>query len=666
MPIITECAQCGKQYRFGDERAGQKLPCKECGATIRVPSPRAAKPPAKPPQKSSRPAAAASSNSGYGDGDYGYSEPVYGSAYQQAPRRKSSGSGKLIAIIAIVCVVGLTTVAGGLFVLFTFFRGAGSGPTVASDSGTAAGGGASAGSSDGLSAEEKARRDAEYQALLAQQRVQSALTERDSLVRNYGQDKVVTIVFDDVQGDVDAANRYLQRKVFRASYADYKAGQDRANQQTEQNREAAEKQAVAQHQQTWGQGFGPMFVRYQYQQVESDVPYPQVINGGKDGTTYYFHAGPALNPQEFAQRLGVGQIVSVSGREIRIRSQLPVPIPDPDVEELALAYGLEKVVKVRITGANGEEERVRLYIENETIPLGDDKTKLQLVAMKTLGGGSYEFHVGPVNDIQVFAERIKWGKITSADRSARLLSMEATLPANLPSREELEAQKKKKEEEERAIWQADVEHRARPGEDQLDWIVRVIRDNDTFAHERALKALSIMDVRPERLEEVSALLIEKLPEQKWHLGPYLTSMVQWKTEKTEAAILTLGGQHRGQNENEALMQALVKLGSEKCALALASALPDFFTGDMCVGYLIEMGPIAEEPVAGYLKHQDAKVRSRVYRILAEIGSTKTAPKVRANERLEDNPGMKQEAADCVAAIKARMDAAGTPDEEKSK
>lgn len=37
MPIVVECSTCGKKYRFADERAGESIPCKECGSDIDVP-----------------------------------------------------------------------------------------------------------------------------------------------------------------------------------------------------------------------------------------------------------------------------------------------------------------------------------------------------------------------------------------------------------------------------------------------------------------------------------------------------------------------------------------------------------------------------------------------------------------------------------------------------
>ena len=37
MPIKVECEICGAKYKVGDHRAGRRIPCKECGADMRVP-----------------------------------------------------------------------------------------------------------------------------------------------------------------------------------------------------------------------------------------------------------------------------------------------------------------------------------------------------------------------------------------------------------------------------------------------------------------------------------------------------------------------------------------------------------------------------------------------------------------------------------------------------
>src|SRR4051794_22099614 len=37
MPIKVKCSECGRAYNLGDDRAGQALECKGCGATFDVP-----------------------------------------------------------------------------------------------------------------------------------------------------------------------------------------------------------------------------------------------------------------------------------------------------------------------------------------------------------------------------------------------------------------------------------------------------------------------------------------------------------------------------------------------------------------------------------------------------------------------------------------------------
>ena len=37
MSLIVACRRCGKEYRMRDAHAGRKLPCKACGASLRVP-----------------------------------------------------------------------------------------------------------------------------------------------------------------------------------------------------------------------------------------------------------------------------------------------------------------------------------------------------------------------------------------------------------------------------------------------------------------------------------------------------------------------------------------------------------------------------------------------------------------------------------------------------
>ena len=59
MPIQVACEECGKRYRYADERAGQTVECKDCGADIEIPGgrPRAGKKKKKSKQSTGLPVA---------------------------------------------------------------------------------------------------------------------------------------------------------------------------------------------------------------------------------------------------------------------------------------------------------------------------------------------------------------------------------------------------------------------------------------------------------------------------------------------------------------------------------------------------------------------------------------------------------------------------------
>ncbi len=639
MAIVAECYDCGKQYRFGDERAGNRLPCKACGGTIDVPGSKRSR--TVPPTRSLPPARG--------------SKPVR--------RRKSSSSGTTPLVIG--AVIAGVVIGGGVLVLVAvkMFSGSGDSAAVAdgSDAARSSVAPADRNSASELTDAQRAERDALYQANLERQRAANSKTERESLIRRYGADKVVTVVFSDVIGDSLAANKYLNRKVFRAAYQDYEAGQERAKQATEQNKQAAEQQALAQHQQNWG-GFGPSMVTYRYQQVRSDVPYPTIVNGGHVGNSYTYHAAPALNPREFAERLGVGNVSSVQGRDIQILALLPTPIPDPDVEELALEYGLSNVYQIDIQGAEGEPDRVQLYLENETTPLGLDGNRLAMAGMKPLGDGAYQFSAGPIPDPHVFASRLTWGSLLSVNTADRIITMQANLPETLPGKAELDAVKQKQKELEDAIRKADWEHRPRPNESELDWAVRVINNSDTYGMEKAYKALAIVTVDEDRREEISEILLSAARTGARGLEHLVPAMINWKTDETEKVILSISKDRHYHKEAEALMKGLADLKTEQTAKMLASALADFHNGDNSVQYLISMGPFAEDAVLDFVRHNDDRTRERVYNVLAEIGGRSSLTAVNRNMREEKNARLKAIAGECSERIRERMkeeEAAGT-------
>lgn len=625
---------------MSEDRIGSRIRCKNCQAPIAVVD-------------------------DYGEGfddDFGPPQPAHrkpGNRKKKSKRKSQSslptglliggGVAGLLLIVGIIAVIVFSKGDGGDVASNEGSSGESDGMASISDSSLAPTKTTTPEKPVALSAEEKAQRQAAYEAQLEKRRLQQSQEQREDLVQRFGNDNVVTVTFSNVAGDTDAANKYLHRKVFRAAYKDYSEGSKRAREQTEANRKQAEEEALSNSR-------GQFVVFYHYRRVESDVPYPQVVNAGRSGDRMTYHVGPAIDPSAFAQRLGVGEVSSIDGRNINVTVYLPVPIPDPDVEDLVVAYGADQVLSVKVHGALGDARAVKMYIEEETRKAAPDG-KFTFVAFKDNGEGNYEFTVGPIVDQRGFANSLGWGSIDSL--ADNVLTLTATLPADMPTYEEMVEAKKVREQKERAIQEADRQKRPRPDESELDWAVRCLKDNVAFTEEKALNALINMDIDKDRLEEVAKVIELAMLSATWHTELYVKAFVHWRTDRTEKIILSMGGRRElNPQKRQAFMEAFVTLGTEKCAQALASALPDFFAGDQSVDYLIKMGAIAEQPTLSYLKHKDARVRGRVYKVLREIGTKDSLTKLRDNVRLETG-NMKAAANECYETIRDR-----TKDEAK--
>lgn len=510
-------------------------------------------------------------------------------------------------------------------------------------------------------AEQNAANLAAYEARLERDRLKAAEVQKGNLQRQYGANKVVTVIVNGVPGDPVAADRYLNRKLFRASYHDYSEASKRAQTQTQQNQKRAEQQALSQAQQQRGGlgGFSPLFVHYRYQEVRSDLPYPQIIPATKANGTFIYHAAPVLALDQFVLRFDIGSGVKIdpASRTVTIQAQLPNPVPDPDVEELSLQYGSAAVAKIKVKGAVGAADRVTYFLETETGKL-DPKINLAVAGVKALGLGEYELYVAPVNDLRVFAERIGYGAIVDADQATRIITIEAKLPEELaarPTPAELEAIRQKEWEAHRNK-PSDHDIKPREGEDFYVWALRVLKGNIPWATKAALLELKLREVDEAHLKEVSETLIATLKDS-WHVSEHLEAMAVWKGEGTEKAILGLIGEIRFHSYSKTLMNILAGFGTKESARALATGLTDFSYGDEAATALIEMGAVAEEFVIKFADHQDDRIRTRVYNILAEIGTEKSLTKLRSNMNKEKKPFMKNHVKEVIDQIKQRTDEA---------
>lgn len=614
MAMFAQCGSCGREYKVRSDRAGTTLQCKDCGADFKVPRKKG-----------------------------GNSKSSTGSS------RMSAGMGLGVALLVGLVFVGKVVKNKAPRILSAVSRAT-----------------RNSGDDDSQAVQPP---QAGQQNVAFRQSVQSPLSNNvksrhDQMIERFGANNIVTIKFHGVTGDPARAKRYLHRKVFRVSHKYHEAGRQVAANQTQKNKEIAEKKAIEEFKrQNSEKLFFTQWVYYRYRRVDSKVPYPVIDFVGQEGSTYTYRVAPAPNPREFGDSLGIGS-ASVANRNIDIQTVLPSPIPDPDVEELYAEHGEKYVIKVRITGCHGQPSAVRHFLVTEamkTNALG----RLSVAGLEQTESDVYEFQAGAIHDVELFAENFSCADLVEFDPQTRVLLMKADFPDPFPTkwelkeaeeaeRERMEVKREADRKEKKAIWDADFQKKPRPGESELDWAVRMITEKDIRGIPKALDALAVMEVDLERREEVSRLLCSKLGEHLYDIEKLLPAMLQWKTEETEPAVLKLGGKHRASWDNPPIMDALVKLGTPVCAEALASGLADWHSGDDTVRFLIEFGPKAEEAVLKYIKHKDARVRGRVYAVLMDIGGQESLTPLRSNVRLEQDDRMKSTAQDCYDLVKERV------------
>lgn len=584
---------------------------------------------------------------------------------KRSNRKSKANSGGNPAVLVAVLGGGGLVAAIAIFGLMSLFNSKPLLPPPSPDNGQYP---AVAGTTPGVPAtiattpEQNAANAAAYEARLERDRQKSAENQKAEMQQRFGPDKVVTVVIKNVPGDPVAADKYLNRKLFRAAYHDYKEAASRAQAQTEQNKEQAKQQAIAQAQQ---QGpFGPMFVHYRYKQVNSDLPYPQIVSGTKANGTFVYHAAPVIAIDQFAGRFEIGEkrFIDPGSRTVTVEAQLPNPVPDPDVEELYLQYGRESVAKIRVKGAKGQTDSVTYYLESQT-KKSDPAATLAIAGIKPLGSGDYELFVAPVTDLQVFAERLGYGSVGGVEPTTRVITIEAALPDDLPPRptpaELAEINRKEMEK----LWNKPSNHDEKPrdGEDFYVWALRVIKGNHSSAAKAALTELKLKDVEEDHLREVSDLLISTLKDS-WNVPEHLEAMAVWKTDGTERAIIGLIGNIHFHRHSRAIMETLAKFGTKESARALSMGLADHSYGEDASRCLIEMGGIAEEFVVKFADHREDGVRARVYEVLGEIGTEKSLSKLRSNSTKEKDVFMKDRAKDAMEKIKQRSnDAKATSD-----
>lgn len=640
MPITAQCDSCFREYRLEDHLAGKKIRCKECGEVIAVPSARRG---GSGGGRGRRPRPAARPQRARRDD---YEPDDFGDAAPRSRGRSKGGTNKtLMTIGAIIGGVALFGVLGcaGLY----FISSMNSGVTI-----------------DGPIAEE--------------------------FKTKYGDDHAITLVVHDVPADdAEAAKKYLLSRIAEQAKAIYQKEKQRADQITGRNKREAENAARDRGD-----------IMYRYREEESKYRSTHTVLAVEDGSTLTFLATPVDDAAAFVSSLKIGSVDSSSGREYHVKASLPDPIPDPEVEGLRKHHGYDRVYQFALTGASGNEEDVKNYVamhvylaRNEgrfyanTATVMDCIRGARIQAWKSKGNGRYEFTLAPVDKPDQLAAAIDFG-VANIDHSRRVINIAAQLPNPVPTIAELTAAREKviaeqkaiaaaeaarKAEERRiadekraadkAIRDADWAKRPRPGETELEWATRIMEADDAFAVPVVLAALVKMEVPEDSKLEVATILGKKFGNHRYPIDKLLPAFKKWcPEEQFEPTLIQWLKADKFGRSVDPIFTELAASKSEAALAAIAGTLESTFVSRKAIPILKSLGPVAEDAVLPGTDHADQQVRTRVYEVLAAIGTTKSVKILKGNIRKE-SVFMKRKAEDCLRAIEARGDKA--PDEPNS-
>ena len=358
MPVVIRCPKCKSKYRLKNRLAGQQMQCKKCSILSRF---RHYFQPHTLDQIQLRLTSIQH-----------LSHPSSTTGIRRADAIWRDGQRRFNHRIAIRCIWGSVALFGGKG------RQADNLDVVTADD---------------LTVGQKQIKDDQYQAVIEKEKKLRNADALDELIEEFGAHRVATVTFTQVVGDTNDANRYLERKLFRAAYKSY-------TKTTPVNRDKSESmrgKAAMGGRTAPGPAFpfqttlrSSPITRFPSGPLSSDGyrdPIPRSSQCGRGGNTFTFYVAPCGGLSEFAERVGVGEMVSARSREIVISSHLPTPIPHPDVEELVIQYGQENVASIRVKSARGEVNRVMSYLNQKTATIESDEQNVNVVAMKALGNG---------------------------------------------------------------------------------------------------------------------------------------------------------------------------------------------------------------------------------------------------------------------------------------
>jgi hypothetical protein len=182
----------------------------------------------------------------------------------------------------------------------------------------------------------------------------------------------------------------------------------------------------------------------------------------------------------------------------------------------------------------------------------------------------------------------------------------------------------------------------------VDGAIALLKDGGHFAVIDACKALNSMAVSTERQSEVVDALCDLIQSNKHAPREAYLTLAKWKNKKA-VGVIAMKLAERPWTSGEAI-KAAGMMKDKELVLPLIEMLTNFFQWDEASAALRQMGPVAELQVGNLLNHRDPKMRAEACRILAQIGTAKSLPKLR---RAALDKNTKVEATAAIASVNAR-------------
>lgn len=205
----------------------------------------------------------------------------------------------------------------------------------------------------------------------------------------------------------------------------------------------------------------------------------------------------------------------------------------------------------------------------------------------------------------------------------------------------------------------DRDLKPQPGEDTIDWALRVISGTSSFAHDTACKKLVTMKPDSDNLARVSTVLAETLPQAKegFRMKEHINVMSVWYTDEATLAFAKLLEEENSALVREDIIQLMPTIHSETMAEILVGRLSNRADMKDARTALKIMGTIAEKPVLRLLDDPDSSMRIQACNILQAIGTRESIDALKKRAEAEESTVVKRELEKTQEEIEKKLAAA---------